>query len=257
MLRTFLILWLSLVSVAAAASDLEREKRLADEIVDMIVDGEAVWLKAGKHPFLAIYTPTTQRHPRGAVIILHGRGMHPDWGDVVSPLRTTLPASGWHTLSIQLPVLGKEAKYNDYVPLFPEAMPRIQSAIQYLRDTGVQHIVLIAHSCGAHMAMHWITRKGDKDIDAYVGIGMGATDYKQPMQESFPLARMHIPVLDIYGSAEFPQVLQMAPGRAAAMKKAGNPRSEQVVIPNADHYFHEHNKELVEAVTEWLGKLEF
>lgn len=257
MLKTFLALFLSIISLAAAASDLEREKRLADEIVDMIVDGEPVWLQANKHPFLAIYTPTTQRHPRGAAIILHGRGMHPDWADVVSPLRTALPASGWHTLSIQLPVLGKEAKYNDYVPLFPEATPRIHSAIQYLRDTGIRHIVLVAHSCGAHMAMHWIAKKGDRDIDAYVGIGMGATDYKQPMQETFPLARMHVPVLDVYGGAEFAQVLKMAPARAAAMAKAGNPQSAQVVIPDADHYFHEHNKELVEAVGKWLGKLEF
>ncbi len=257
MIKMFIAVFFSLATLGAAASDLEREKRLADEIVDMIVDGEAVWLTAEKHRFLALYTPTTQRHARGAAIILHGRGMHPDWADVVSPLRTGLPASGWHTLSLQMPVLGKEAKYNDYVPLFPESIPRIQAAIQYLRDTGVRHIVLVAHSCGAHMAMHWIARKGDKDIHAFVGIGMGATDYKQPLQESYPLAKMHVPVLDIYGSAEFPQVLGMAPERAAAISKAGNPQSQQVVIPDADHYFHEHNRELVEAVSEWMGKLKF
>lgn len=241
----------------AAASDLEREKRLADEIVDMIVEGEPIWLNPGAQQFLAIYNPTTQRHPRGAAIILHGRGMHPDWADVVAPLRTVLPASGWHTLSLQLPVLGKEAKYNDYVPLFPEAMPRIQAAIKYLRETGTRHIVLVAHSCGAHMAMHWVARHGDRDIDAYVGIGMGATDYQQPMREAFPLARMHVPVLDIYGSAEYPQVLKMAPERLAAIKKGGNPLSRQVVITGADHYFHEHNSELVKAVSEWLDQLKF
>jgi hypothetical protein len=257
MIKILITLFFSLATLTSAASDLEREKRLADEIVDMIVDGEPVWLSAGKHSFLALYTPTTQRHAHGAAIILHGRGMHPDWADVVSPLRTGLPASGWHTLSLQMPVLGKEAKYNDYVPLFPESVPRIQAAIQYLRDAGVSHIVLVAHSCGAHMAMHWVARKGDKDIQAFVGIGLGATDYKQPMQESYPLEKMHVPVLDIYGSAEFPQVLGMAPERAAAIRKAGNPQSQQVVIPGADHYFHEHNKELVEAVGEWMGKLKF
>ena len=257
MIKILIVLFFSLATLSATASDLEREKRLADEIVDMIVDGEPVWLTAEKHSFLAIYTPTTQRHAHGTVIILHGRGMHPDWADVVSPLRTGLPASGWHTLSLQMPVLGKEAKYNDYVPIFPESIPRIQAAIQYLHDTGVKHIVLVAHSCGAHMAMHWIAKNGDKDISAYVGIGMGATDYKQPMQESFPLARMHVPVLDVYGSAEFPQVLNMAPERAAAIRKAGNTQSQQIVIPGADHYFHEHNKELVEVVGEWLGNLQF
>lgn len=257
MLKFILIFYLAIFSLPATAADLVREKRLADEIVDMIVEGEPVWLKANSHPFLSIYTPTTQSHPRGAVIILHGRGMHPDWADVVSPLRTALPASGWHTLSIQLPVLEKDAKYNDYVPLFAEAGPRIKAAIAYLRDTGVRHIVLVAHSCGAHMAMRWVARHGDGDISAYAGIGMGATDYKQPMKEAFPLAKMHVPVLDIYGSAEYPQVLNMAPERLAAMRKAGNPQSRQIVIPGADHYFHEHNGELVKAVAEWLDQLKF
>ncbi|BCB26953.1 hypothetical protein SKTS_18390 [Sulfurimicrobium lacus] len=257
MIKIFIALCLAFSALPATASDLVREKRLADEIVDMIVEGEPVWLEAGQHEFLAIYTPTAQRHPRGAAIILHGRGMHPDWADVVSPLRTALPASGWHTLSLQMPVLAKEAKYNDYVPLFPEAGPRIAAAIRYLRDTGVTHIVLIAHSCGAHMAMHWIARHGDRDINAYIGIGMGATDYQQPMKEAFPLAGMHVPVLDIYGSAEFPQVLKMAPERLDAMRTAGNPQSRQVVVKGADHYFHEHNAELVIAVSEWLNQLKF
>lgn len=257
MIKTLIAFCLAFSTLSATASDLEREKRLADEIVDMIVDGEPVWLEAGKQKFLAIYTPTTQRHPRGAVIILHGRGMHPDWADVVSPLRTALPASGWHTLSLQMPVLGKEAKYNDYVPLFPAAIPRIAAAIRYLRDTGVKHIVLVAHSCSAHMAMHWIARQGDQDISAYVGIGMGATDYQQPMQEAFPLAKMHVPVLDIYGGAEYPQVLKMAPERLDAMNRAGNAQSRQVVVNGADHYFHEHNAELVKAVSAWLNQLQF
>lgn len=256
-LNTLVVICLSLSVLTASASDLEREKRLADEIVGMIVEGEPVWLDAGQHRFLSIYTPTPQRHLRGAAIILHGRGMHPDWADVVSPLRTALPENGWHTLSLQLPVLGKEAKYNDYVPLFPESIPRIESAIKYLHDTGVRRIVLIAHSCGAHMAMHWIGKHGDRDIDAYIGIGMGATDYNQPMREQFPLLGMRVPVLDVYGSAEYPQVLNMAPERMAAIRKAGNPQSRQIIIQGADHYFHDHNGELVKAVAEWMNQLQF
>lgn len=255
MIKYLFTLYLALFALSAPAADLAREKRLADEIIDMIVEGEPVWLKADNHAFLSIYTPTTQRHARGAAIILHGRGMHPDWADVAAPLRTALPASGWHTLSLQMPVLEKDAKYNDYIPLFAEATPRIDAAIAYLRDTGVKHIVLVAHSCGAHMAMHWIARQGDREISAYVGIGMGATDFGQPMKEAFPLAKMHVPVLDVYGSAEYPQVLNMAPERLTEIHKAGNPQSRQIVIPGADHYFHEHNGELVKAVAEWLDQL--
>jgi hypothetical protein len=40
----------------------------------------------------------------------------------------------------------------------------------------------------------------DGAIDAYIGIGMRATDYGQPMLEPFPLDGMKVPVLDVYGA---------------------------------------------------------
>ena len=104
---------LGLFSMPANAADIEREKRLASEIVDSIMDGDAEYLLAGEHQFLAIYTEAED--PRGGVIIMHGRGFHPDWIDVANPLRAGLAEAGWNTLSIQMPVLDKEAKYYDYV----------------------------------------------------------------------------------------------------------------------------------------------
>ena len=98
--RTFwLLMFVMLFSSVHAASDLEREKRLAEEIVDSILDGEPVYIKDGKHEFLSIFMETEVEKPKGAVIIMHGRGYHPNWKDVVYPLRVGLPESGWHTLS--------------------------------------------------------------------------------------------------------------------------------------------------------------
>ncbi len=256
LLLTALVCLLGLNS-ALAGSDLEREKRLGEQIVDAIFDGDTMYLEAEGHEFLAIHMQSEAENVRGAVLILHGRGLHPDWETVVQPLRTALPNHGWDTLSIQLPVLEKEAKYFDYVPLFPEAYPRIEAAITYLREQGIEHIVLIAHSCGAHMAMNWIDIKGDSAIDAYIGIGMGATDYKQPMSKPFPLAGMHVPVLDIYGSKDYPAVLRMAPERKAMITQAGNPQSVQREIPGAEHYFNGHNDALIEVISDWLNALTF
>jgi pimeloyl-ACP methyl ester carboxylesterase len=174
----------------------------------------------------------------------------------VKPLRTSLPDQGWETLSLQMPVLEKEASYYDYVPIFPEAHPRIDAAIAWLKARGIKRIVLIAHSCGAHMAMSWVT-SGGTGIDAYVGIGMGATDYQQPMQGAFPLGQMTIPVLDIYGGNDYPAVLAMAPERLALMRKGGNPLSKQLAIPDADHYCVGQSDELVEIVAAWLNGLTF
>ena len=124
---------------SCTAADLERENRLAEQIVDAILDGEPIQLSTGKHDFLAIETPAETDKEKGAVIILHGRGTHPDWSQVANPLRTALPAEGWATLSLQMPVLAKDAKFYDYVPIFPEALPRIDAGIRCQLSKGGQH----------------------------------------------------------------------------------------------------------------------
>lgn len=241
-------------AVAQTQPDYEREKRMASEVEDAILDGEVVYLKANGHEFMAIDTEP-EGESKGAIIILHGRGFHPDWADAIQPLRTQLPEKGWRTLSLQMPVLEKSAKYYDYVPLFPLAAPRIEAGITYLKQQGVKNIILLAHSCGAHMAMDWIRKKGDSSISAYIGIGMGATDYQQKMAEPFPLDKMHVPVLDIYGANEYPAVIRMAPERKAAIEKAGNKKSRQIIVPKANHYFTDRGDALVEQVDNWLISL--
>lgn len=236
-----------------SASDLAREKRMADEIIDTILDGEATMLKSGDRDFLSIYTEADESNK--AVVIMHGRGFHPDWVDTVQPLRVGLVDYGWNTLSIQMPVLAKEARYYDYVPIFDEAIPRIQAAIEFLREQGNQQIVLVAHSCSVHMSMHYLNRHGDEGLLAFVGIGMGATDYKQPMAQAFPLDKLTVPVFDIYGADDFPAVHRLAPGRWQQIQQAGHALSKQVVIESADHYFTDRGDELVEAVGVWLDGL--
>ncbi len=247
-----LLLQLSQIS---PASDLLREKRMADEIVDAIFDGEATMLKSGEREFLSIYTEADDSDK--SVIVMHGRGFHPDWVDTVQPLRVGLIDYGWNTLSIQMPVLAKEAKYYDYVPIFDEAIPRIQAAIKFLREQGSQQIVLVAHSCSVHMSMHYLNRNGDTGLRAFIGIGMGATDYKQPMARPFPLNKLTMPILDVFGADDYPAVHRQAPGRQQQMREAGHALSKQLVIDGADHYFTDRGDELVEAVGGWLGELEY
>ncbi len=255
LIRLTTLLGAILLPLFTYAADLQREQRIAEQIADAIMDGDAIELRAEGHNFLAIHMESDADEVKGAAIILHGRGLHPDWETVVQPLRTGLPENGWHTLSLQMPVLHKEAKYYDYVPLFAAALPRIEAAIAYLKEQGIEHIALIAHSCGAHMAMQRIREQGDKDLAAYIGIGMGATDYRQPMHQPFPLDTMKIPVFDIYAEKDFPAVLRMAAQRQAMIKTAGNPQSAQQQIPGADHYFNGYHDELVEAISNWLNGL--
>lgn len=239
----------------AAAQDLERERRLEAEIVDMIIDGEPVRLDADGHPFLALHTEAADGGSGRAVLVMHGRGFHPDWPEVAAPLRAELPEHGWETLSLQMPVLGKTATYYDYVPIFAAAFPRIRAGIEYLRERGADTVVLAAHSCSAHMAMAFVRRHGDAEFDGFIGIGMGATDVGQPMREPFPLVEMAVPVLDLFGDEDYPSVPGKAPDRLAAIRTAGHPRSAQRMIPGADHFFRDMDEELVDAVAEWLSTL--
>lgn len=238
---------------ANATPDYAREQRLASEISDTIMDGEVVSLNDGTQNFMGILTSAEQ--PRGAVIILHGRGYHPDWEDVAHPLRIGLAAKGWTTLSLQMPVLEKEAKYYDYVPLFANADKRINAGLALLKQQGITKIVLAAHSCGAHMAMNWVETTGGGDLAAYVGLGMGATDYQQELLHPFPLDKLSVPVLDVYGEKDFPQVLSLAPERQALMQKAGNTHSKQMVLPDADHYYKDKGDALTAVVANWLNSL--
>ena len=239
----------------AAAQDLERERRLESEIVDMILDGEPIHLDADGHSFLAIHTEADDDGPRKAVIVLHGRGFHPDWPEVAGPLRTELPGHGWDTLSLQMPVLGKSARYYDYVPIFHAAFPRIRAGIEYLRARGAHPVVIAAHSCSVHMAMAYVRRHADAAFDGFIGIGMGATDYGQPMHEPLPLATMSVPVLDLFGDEDYPAVLGEASARLVAIRAAGNPRSAQRVVRGAGHFFRDSDEELVDAVAQWLATL--
>ena len=248
------ILWFLMhLSMSADASDIEREKRLASQIVDSIMDGDAVFLNSGKHEFLSLYTEADE--PKGAVIIMHGRGFHPNWADVAYPLRVGLVEQGWNTLSLQMPVLDKEAKFYDYLVIMDEAFPRIEAGIDYLKQQGNDRIILIAHSCSVHMTMAWVDAGRMRDIDAFVGIGMGAVDYQQPMKRPFPLDKFKVPVLDVFGAEEYPAVIKGAPERLTAIQKAGNPKSKQAIVPGANHYFTDEGDALLEVVGPWLQGL--
>ncbi len=253
-----LVVFLSLLS-SVYASNLEREKRMADEIVDTILDGDAIFLKENNHEFLTIYTEAESA--KGVVIILHGRGFHPDWQDAINPLRVGLAESGWSTLSVQMPVLEKQARYYDYVPVFSEALPRIDAAIKYaqnaINNKQDSKLVLIAHSCGAHMAMAWVDAniETSSKIDAFIGMGMGATDYGQPMQKPFPLDKLTVPVLDVYADGDYPAVLKMAPQRLAMITAAGNKKSKQLIVTDSDHYYEDRGEELTQRISQWLQTL--
>lgn len=245
-MRSWLLGLLLLLSVPAfAGSDYAREKKWADEITPGIVVGDPVYLEqANKHKFLGIYTeaPGTNMGAKMGLIVVHGIGIHPDWG-MIGTLRQQLADQGYTTLAIQMPILAVDAKSEDYPPTFPEAAERLQLAVDYLKAKGYQKIAIVSHSMGSRMS-HFYMVKNPPDVAAWAALGFGGKDTYQGIKA---------PVLDLYGAKDLPAVLSGAKKRAASLK--GNPASKQVVIPNTDHFFANHEDAMVKAVKEFLDSV--
>ena len=138
-----------------AEPDYAREDRMIAEIEDAVMDGDVEYLplKGDKEVF-SIYMEPDVDKPKGGVIILHSRGYHANWSSTIKPLRVGLAEKGWHTLSVQMPVLEKSAKYYDYVSVFPYSHERIDAALSFYKQRGVDNVILVSHGCGAHMSMN-------------------------------------------------------------------------------------------------------
>jgi len=247
----WLLFVVSILCVHAHASDVAKEKRWADQVVDAILDGEAVWLKADGHEFLTIYTEAETDSSKG-IIVVHGTGVHPDWEQVVKPVRVEMITRGWHTLSIQVPILHNEASYEEYVPLYPEVPARFQAAEQFFKSRGIEKIVVVAHSQGATMAAYHLANS-KHSIQAFVAVGVQATQQDPHINAANSLTAINIPVLDLYGSEDLKGVLDTAQMRKLASTQ--NSGYAQQVIRGAEHFFDDKNDELIEAIDGWLNSL--
>ena len=230
-----MVLYLSPVQ----AADYAREKKWADEVVPGVVVGDPVYLKqANGHEFLTLFTPAA--NAKTAVIVVHGIGIHPDWG-LIGVLRSDLADLGYTTLSIQMPVLAVEAKSQDYLPDFPEAHQRLKLAAAWLADKGYQRIAIVSHSLGSAMVYGYLAASPDPAIKTWVSLGMSPNEN---------IGALKLNVLDLYGEKDLPEVLKNAPKRAVSLSaKAG---SRQQVMPGADHFFAGMDKEMVSAVAAFL-----
>lgn len=232
---------LILISCASAiAMDYEREKRWSDQILPAVLVGEPVWMKQKNgHEFLGLFTVADK--PRGAVIIGHGRGWNPDF-ELYGALRTKIAEAGYTTLSIQLPVLGPGAKVGDYIPTYADGAERYELAARFLRDKGYKNIGIVSHSLGATMANYYLIKADEVPVKAWVFVGI-----INGLEEMF---RIKIPVLDVFGSKDWEITQVGAYERKKQIDKV--PGSQQVIVPDALHFFEGKEDELVKVIIGFL-----
>ena len=241
-MRVLIAVVLCLVTGLSWSADYVREKKWADEITPGIVVGDPVYLtQKNGHKFLAIFTET--EGAKLGVIVVHGLGIHPDWG-MVGTLRTRLADDGYTTLSIQMPVLGINAKTEDYNATMPEAAERLQLAADFLKSKGFKKIAVVSHSMGSRMSNYYLSRHPDPGIVAWAALGIpGPGNY----------SKMKFPILDLYGQNDMPIVLKDVKHRAASL--TGHPGSKQEMIPNTDHFYANHEDDMVRAVKDFLDSI--
>ena len=215
-----LLAGMTMVSVVCA-SDLEKEKRWADQVVDALLDGEALYLDDGRAEFLAIETESDDGDSRKAAIVMHGTGVHPNWPTVVLPLRV-----GSDRVRLAYAVhpdagVGERGRTcgvrrRSTIGCRAGLMLRPPTC----RGKGFEKIVLIAHSQGATMTAFYLSRP-HPEVDGFVAIGMSAGISGGPMDTLAQLPGVTTPTLDLYGSEDLPEVLTSVTDRAAAAGRAG------------------------------------
>ncbi|MEP7180934.1 MAG: DUF3530 family protein [Betaproteobacteria bacterium] len=229
-------------TVAASAADYAREERWAQEIMPALVVGDAIWMSTPARPKVLALLTEPAGAAKGAAIVIHGLGVHPDWG-LNGGLRSGLADAGFTTLSVQMPVLDADATRDDYAATFAEAGDRIAAAIAYLRAKGSAKIGIVAHSVGASMVNAYLARPDAAPVDAWVPLGM-LVDFASPPKE---------PVLDVRAENELPQVTVAAPLRAPKLPR--DRCSRQITIAGTDHYFESRLADLTAAIAAFLGRV--
>lgn len=257
-LALYLGLMAPLLLADAVVWDVPKEKAVADKLSHDLAYGRILWLGAGTgNEFPVLFTRAVpESHSTTAVVLVHGMGGHPDWPEVISPLRKLLADEGWTTLSVQMPVLPAETPVSDYGKTIDESQKRLSTAIDYLMDYGYEKVVLAGYGFGAAVAAVFLQSDENHEVHAFAGISMLARKYLDPAIDLYAsLEVLELPVLDIYGSDDLKTIINSADERRVAARRNGHGNDyKQVVIWNADHYFTGKEHELSSQIILWLDE---
>lgn len=277
--------WVLLATTPVFAANADMEKQWAEKLEKSIKIGKPEWLQAKGTKFLSIYTADRSGLPQGGLILLHGLGLHPNAPAVIRPVRTQMPRYGWATLSLQMPVLGPDANLKDYGPLFDQVPDRIRAGIEFLKSKNIANVVLIGYDLGAAMGSAYLAQTGspgNSGVHAFIGISMDAPEGMDPrMHNPTSMEKIVIPIMDVFGKLDDPDVTQSAKLRSRAARtaglnaqrmdskdafkdsgmartapdeKAGSISYRQIIIPGADHSFKGHEDVLVKRIRGWLQR---
>lgn len=180
-----------------------------------------------------------------AILLLHGRGLYPNEPLVMNPLIEILNKE-YNVYSIQLPVLKKNATYSEYVKLFSYSDSRIKKTLNYIETTSSK-IIVIAHSCGAHMLSSFLKKYQNK-IHKVILISAGAVDKDQTPLPYYDYSLFDGQILNILGDKDHNSVKHFAEYILSLNIK----NFQNIIISDAGHYYKGKISSLATQVNKWL-----
>jgi len=222
----------------------------AQQVSRTPASGKLEQLNAGGKSFYAIISERIGRLTKGHILILHGHRQHPDWADVIKPVRMMLPKYGWNTLSIELPRASKEASDKEFISLLDQSTARMLAAQALLQGKGNENIIVLAYGLGARMAVEWLSKTPRSPVNALILISMADGKKESGLDSNTDLRVIKIPLLDIIAEHDSKQVRMAAIERYRSHSK--NQQYRQLEILAADQYYKQHEAELVKRIRGWL-----
>ena len=180
-----------------------------------------------------------------AILLLHGRGLYPNEPLVMNPLIERLNEE-YNVYSIQLPVLKKNATYSEYVKLFSYSDSRIKKTLNYIESTSSK-IIIIAHSCGAHMLSSFLKKHQNK-IHKVILISAGAVDKDQTPLPYYDYSLFDGQILNILGDKDHNSVKHFA----EYILSLSITNFQNIIISDADHFYKGKISSLAMQVNKWL-----
>ncbi len=175
----------------------DREKEISTLIEKSFRGGEVVWLGNVDDAFLAIHKENTWKDTHGAILLLHDLGANADWSQLINPLRLAFPKKGWHTLSLQLPIVTSDVEKKVYLNQFDEVISRVNAGIDFLKQKNISNIVIVGHGIGSAAGVFYVTQNPQAPVTALITISL-------PGENSLRLADLSEPAEEISDPAKDP-----------------------------------------------------
>jgi hypothetical protein len=132
-----------------------------------------------------------------------------------------------------------------------------------LQAQGVNSVVLVGFSLGSRFGASFMSEaanNGVLPVLGYVGVGMGSDSVAAPLDSPTSMSGVKAPVLDLYSTADNPDVLNGAAGRQTNYTGPSYTQFQQNMAPTytvagTGHQWVGFELQLVSLAENWIGTL--